>query len=303
MSVYQSVRPPVALRRPEAKPANYRVKLLSAVNSMPPLPTVLNRLLGMLNDDRASSLQIAALIEKDNVLSGSVLRCVNSAYYGLPGRVSSIRQAVTLLGFQAVRNLALAFSMRRMMTSGPSSRKLYAAYSRHALGCAIMTQFLATCTRAGDLEAAFAAGLFHDIGKLLVITAALGAMPEITERWESGEGNWEEAEQEVLEVTHSELSGIVLEGWKLPSAIRDAARYHHDPEAHPDFPETSLTLAHLVQAADAAVNSQGIAVVSSLKRPPEPPDSYFDAIGVSAKQDAVLAQFQKEFEGIQGVFG
>ena len=200
------------------KPASYRVRLLSAVNSMPPLPEALSRLLGMLNSDSVSAGQIAAVIEGDGVLSGSVMRCVNSPYYGVPRRVSSIRHAVALLGFKTVRNLALAFSMRRMMTGSAASRKLYSSYSRHALATALLTQTAAARAASGELEAAFAAGLFHDVGKLLVYTAAPEAVPAILEIWEAGQGTYEEAEQEVIETTHSELSAIVLEGCPTRSA-------------------------------------------------------------------------------------
>lgn len=302
MQVYRHTRAPAPPSRPETKVVNYRVKLISAVNSMPPLPVVLNRVLGMLNDDRASASQIAALIEKDSVLSGSVLRCINSAYYSVQTRVSSIRHAVTLLGFATVRNLALAFSMRRMMSKNQPSKKLYSAYSRHALGCAVMTQFLAAYTRSEDLEAAFAAGLFHDVGKLLVLTTFPDVVPEIVKKWEEQDCSWDEAEQAILEITHTELSEIVLEGWKLPDVIRNAARWHHDPASFPGAEAGDRNLARLVQAADAAVKSQGLEVVASPKRPPGAPDEMLASIGLGDNVPELLGKFQKEFEGLQSIF-
>ncbi len=282
-------------------PVNYRVKLLSAVNSMPPMPTALNTLLGMLNDESCSAGQIASVIEQDSVLSGSVLRSVNSAYYGLPGRVSAIRQAVTLLGFSTMRNLALAFSMRRMMSRNQPSPKLYTAYSRHALACAIMTQFLAHVVHADDVEPAFAAGLFHDIGKLLILSNAPEALPGIVEIWEDGEEPYQEAERQVLEVTHSELSAIILEGWRLPEPIRLAARYHHSPAEQGEQEPGSPSLAELVHAADLAVNFEGIRTTPSSKRPAADPSEALEALGVDAAEP-LLRQFREEFEGLQGVF-
>ncbi|MBI1357154.1 MAG: HDOD domain-containing protein [Acidobacteria bacterium] len=304
-AVPQTPREP--LRRPEPSPDEYRLKLLSAVNSIPPLPSTLNQLIGMLNNEMASAGQIASVIERDSVLSGSVLKCVNSAYYGLPNRVSSIRHAVTLLGFKTVRNLALAFSMRRMLTQSQPARALYGSYSRHALGCAFFTQFLASYTRSHDPEAAFAAGLFHDVGKLLIFTTAPMAVLQIIERWEAGEESWEDLEREFLHVTHSELSAIVLEAWKLPVAIQNAARYHHDPDACPPDPEQdpekpALSLAWLVHAADAAVRSEGMEAVSSEHRPPEGPEEAFRHLGLESAASVLLEQFREEFHGLQGVF-
>lgn len=294
---------PTAPKRLES--ADYRKKLLSAVHLLPPLPTVLNQLLRMLNDSNCTSGQIAAIIEKDAVLSGSVLRCVNSAYYGLPSRVSSIRHSVTLLGFATVRNLALAFSMRQMLAKPKMpSKKIFADYSQHSLGCAIMTQFLAHYTRAQDPEAAFAAGLFHDIGKLLLFTTLPEMIPVLLEHWEESGANFEDTEKDLLHVTHSELSGIVLDKWKLPQPIRDACRYHHDPASCPDESngEGPVSLAHLVHAADLYVKSYGLEILPSEKRPAEAPDEAFREIGLEENLPELLLRFKAEFQSIRNVF-
>jgi len=297
-----TVRTPQQPTAPKG-PVNYRVKLLSAVNSMPPMPNALSKLLGMLNDENCSAGQIAAVVESDSVLSGSVLRCVNSAYYGLPGRVSAVRQAVTLLGFSTVRNLALAFSMRRMISRNQPSPERYSAYSRHALGVAIMTQFLAHFKRAADPEAAFAAGLFHDIGRLLILSNAEDSIPEITRVWEEGDGDLEEAEREVLEVTHSELSASILEGWRLPLSVQTAARYHHRPDEAPaEDDEGPLSLSALTHAADLAVNFEGIQTLSSEVHPPASPEQAFADIGCADSVDEIMQQFRSEFATLQGVF-
>ena len=288
---------------PEPEELDCRTRLLAAVNDLPPLAMVLNRLLQMLNDAGCSSGQIAAMIEKDSVLSGSVIRCVNSAYYGLPHRISSIRQAVTLLGFSVVRNLALAFSMKRIMAKPQSSAsKLYANYSQHALGCAVMTQFLAHYTHSEDTDAAFAAGLFHDIGKLLVITTLPGLIPDLIAHWEAGDAPFEESELAVLGVAHSELSSAVLEKWQLPESIQEAARHHHNPSACPSSPGQSITLAHLVNASDAYVRAYGLEIFSSPTRPPEPPEEAFEKIGLAKNLPELFDRFRAEFNSIRSVF-
>lgn len=287
-------------------PQDSRMRLLSAVNAMPPLPAVLSQLLGMLSDDSCSSTEIAAMIERDSVLSGSVLRCVNSAYYGVSSRVSSIRHAVTLLGFATVRNLGLAFSMRRMMQSAQPSGKTYATYSRHALACALMTQFLAHLTRSPELEAAFAAGLFHDIGKLLVFTTTPELVPKIIQEWEGG-ASYSEAESSVLGVTHSELSAAVVNSWKLPKEIELAVRCHHDPASASDGdahkPGNPPNLAWLVHAANAAVKHAGFEAISSPLLPPADPLELFELISLGDQLPDILEQFQSQFQDVQAAFG
>jgi putative nucleotidyltransferase with HDIG domain len=257
----------------------------------------------VLNDQEASAGQIAALIEKDSVLSGSVLRCVNSAYYGLPSKVSSIRHAVTLLGFNTVRNLALAFSMRQMLGQQKQlPSRIYSSYSQHALACGVMAQFLAHYVRSEDMDAAFAAGLFHDIGKLLMLTTFPEVVNEVMSHWEAGEGSYEDSERTFFGLTHSELSNIILEKWELPGPIRDAALHHHHPGLCPGVEQDAIKLVHLVHAADCYVRSLGIETLTSATHPPEDPDAAFEAIGLAGRLPEFLDRFQAQFESIRGLF-
>ncbi len=302
MSLYRHPQTLVPPERTVSQPSDYRKKLLSSVETLPPLPTVLNQLLKVMNDANSSSGQVSALIEKDGVLSGNVLRCVNSSYYGLSSRVSSIRHAVALLGLETLRNLALAFSMRRMLVKPKSSAKLSSQYSQHALGCAIMTQFLAHYTKSQDVDAAFAAGLFHDVGKLLIINTLPEMFPPLIEHWETSGGEFEDSEKALLGVTHSQLSSVVLEKWKLSEVIQTAATYHHDPGSCPPNGDQGMTLAQLVHAADLYVRFYGLEIVSSAKRPPSQPDEAFERIGLIEGLPELGERFQAEFQSIRGVF-
>jgi len=302
LSLYRHPQTLVPPERTVSQPSDYRKKLLSSVETLPPLPTVLNQLLKVMNDANSSSGQVSAVIEKDGVLSGNVLRCVNSSYYGLSSRVSSIRHAVALLGLETLRNLALAFSMRRMLVKPKSSAKLSSQYSHHALGCAIMTQFLAHYTKSQDVDAAFAAGLFHDVGKLLIINTLPEMFPPLIEHWETSGDEFEDSEKALLGVTHSQLSSVVLEKWKLSEVIQTAATYHHDPGSCPSNGDQGMTLAQLVHAADLYVRFYGLEIVSSAKRPPSQPDEAFERIGLIEGLPELGERFQAEFQSIRGVF-
>jgi len=290
-----------ALSTPVRRVRDYRAELLAAVDDLPPLPLVLDRLMKLLRDASSSASQIAALIEKDVVLSGSVLRCVNSAYYGLQSNVSSIRHAVTLLGFSTVRNLAMAFSMRTMVTgAGVPPRSLYSRYSQHSLSCALVSQFLAEHAPVANAEAAFAAGLFHDVGKLLMMTTFPELQTEVQERFESG-GTYEGAETEMLGITHSEVSRIVLERWQLPAHIQAAAACHHRPEEAAAAGAEELPLAQVVHAADLFVNEYGLQIQPTKRVDAFPADRAFEDIGLRQKKPEILEKFQKEYEGIRSL--
>jgi len=288
---------------PQPRVPDYRKELLAAIDDLPPLPLVLNRVLQLLNDSNASSSQIAAMIEKDVVLSGSVLRSVNSAYYGLPSNVNSIRHAVTLLGFSTVRNLALAFSMRRMITgSRVPPPRLYTRYSQHSLSCAMLCHYLAGYAELDSADAAFAAGLFHDLGKLLILTSFPDLLPQISSRFDASELSYEEAEAEVLQVTHSEISRAVLEKWQLPAVIQQAAEYHHRPAECPRQAGQAVSLADVVRAADLYVNEYGLEILPSKRPAPYPADRAFEDIGLRQKMPEVLEKFQQEYESIRSLF-
>ncbi len=300
MSVYTNIPPPLGTGSRSSPPKDYRTMLLGSLDKLPPLATILNQLLQLINDTNSSASQISAIIEKDSVLSGNVLRCVNSAYCGLQSRVSGIRHAVTLLGFETLRNLALAFSMRRMLQKpSAKSKKLFAEYSQHALGCAIMTQFLAHYTHSEEVDAAFAAGLFHDVGRLLIITAAPEVLEPLAARRDEDEGSIEKAEHDILNITHSELSHAVLARWKLPEVIQQAARFHHAPDLAQGESEEEVSLAHLVHAADAYVNFQGLGIpLSEVVEPPNS-DEAFETIGLSGRLPELQERFQSEFDSIR----
>jgi putative nucleotidyltransferase with HDIG domain len=287
---------------PPPKVVDYRADLLAAIEDLPPLPLILNRLLQLLNDSNASSAQIAAMIEKDAVLSGSVLRSVNSAYYGLKATVTSIRHAVSMLGFSTVRNLALAFSMRRMLTrSRTPPPRLYARYSQHSLSCAMLCHYLAGYTGLNDSEAGFAAGLFHDIGKLLILTSFPDLLPKVIEHYEQSECSYEQAEIDILQVSHSELGRIVLQKWQLPECIQQAVEFHHHPA---DCPRESgaITLADIVHAADIYVVEYGLDILPSKRGHPYPADVAFAEIGLRQKMPEVLEKFKNEYESIRSLF-
>jgi len=298
MPPYRFVQTP-----PPAKPVDYRAELLAAIDDLPPLPLVLNRVLQLLNDSDSSSSQIASMIEKDVVLSGSVLRCVNSAYYGLHATVSSIRHAVTMLGFSTVRNLALAFSLRRMLTGAhqPSAR-LYSRYAQHSLSCAMLGQYLAASVEVENADAAFAAGLFHDIGKLLILTTFPDLLPKITEQYERGDCTFEQAEIEVLQVSHSEMSKIVLQKWQLPSWIQEAVADHHQPNNGPTPLEPPIKLSRIVLAADLYVNEYGLEILPTKRAGSYPANRAFEDIGLRQKMPEVLEKFKNEYESIRSLF-
>src|SRR6266481_3905978 len=154
---------------------NVRDRALVALGKLPPFSPILNRLIASLASEDVSFAKAADLIEKDTVLAGNILRLVNSALYGLRGTVNSIRHAISLLGIAKLRNATLSMSVARMWSQvkTPPGWSM-ASFNLHSVGVGILADLLAQGRAVEYSEGAFAAGLFHDLGLLLV---ALG-LPE-----------------------------------------------------------------------------------------------------------------------------
>ena len=288
---------------PTAGTPTVRERSLIALGQLPPFSPILNRLIASLANEDVSFAKIADLIEKDTVLAGNILKLVNSALYGLSGTVNSIRHAVSLLGISKLRNAALSMSVARMW----SQVKTPAGWStpnfnQHSVGVGILSDLLAQRLDVEYAEGAFAAGLFHDLGLLLVAIGMHDEYRQLTlltqknNRWEP------EYEIQVLGMTHAELSAEALAQWKLPEEIQTAVRYHGSPELDPTTVKAGqLTLSRVLNAADRYVKGTGV-FVSLFESPSEDPQAALDQLGIGERLPAILNEFDGEFTAIKSYF-
>jgi len=280
---------------------NYlRDKALEGIGKLPPFSPVLTKLLASLAKDDIMVTELADWIEKDTVLTGNVMRMVNSAAYGRMGTVSSARHAITILGTNRLRNIVLGLSVCNMM----AQLKLPAGWSTkqfnlHAVAVANMSDLIVQNMPVEYAEGAFVAGLLHDVGKLLLAVAC----PEdytgvITQAKRDGMELYD-VEIAQLGFSHAELSQRVLENWKLPIPVQVAARFHHMPEDDNTAP--GLTgLSRAVQLADFTVNALAITAVAD-DREAKDPKPILQAYGLGDRCDRMLKSFDQEMEAIRGI--
>ena len=119
----------------------------------------------MVSNPLTSASDLSAIITVDQALTAKVLRLANSAFYGFPFRIKNITQAVSILGFDTIRNLALTVSVYKVFTGEPGSDFSHAEFWKHCVGVAICANLLAKKIKYKSPEGAFTAGLLHDIGK------------------------------------------------------------------------------------------------------------------------------------------
>ena len=280
-----------------------RERALIALGQLPPFSPILNRLIASLASEDVSFAKIADLIEKDTVLAGNILKLVNSALYGLAGTVNSIRHAVSLLGINKLRNAALSMSVARMWSQVKTPAGWSTAnFNQHSVGVGILSDLLAQRLNVEYAEGAFAAGLFHDLGLLLVAIGMhdeykqLSLLCQQSHKWDP------EFEIQVLGLTHAELSAEALKQWNLPDEIQTAVRYHGSPELDSTPVKAGqITLSRVLNAADRYVKGTGV-FVSLFESPSEDPQAVLDQLGLDERLPVILSEFDNEFTAIKSYF-
>ncbi len=280
-----------------------RERSLLALGQLPPFSPILNRLIASLASEDVSFAKIADLIEKDTALAGNILRLVNSALYGFPGTVNSIRHAVSLLGLNKLRNAALTMSVARMWNQVKTPPGWSTAnFNQHSVGVAILADLLAQKLQVEYAEGGFAAGLFHDLGLLLI---AIGLPEEYKQMSLLCQQNkqWTiEYEIQVLGMTHAELSAEALGHWNLPEPIQTAVRYHANPDLDPTpVKPGQLTLSRVLSAADQYVKGKGI-FVSLFESPNDHAYDALQQLGLGERLPMILNDFENEFGTIKAYF-
>jgi len=280
-----------------------RERALRALEQLPPFSPILNRLIASLAHEDVSFAKIAELIEKDTVLAGNILRLVNSALYGLPGTVNSIRHAVSLLGIQKLRNAALSMSVSRMWNQikTPPGFSM-ARFNLHSVGVGILSDLLAQRLDVPYGEGAFAAGLFHDLGLLLVAIGLHDEYKQMSLLCPEDQKWIIDYEVQVLGMTHSELSAEALAVWNLPEPIQVAVRYHAQPELDKTPVATGQTaLSRVLNAADQYVRGMGSSV-SLFENQGEEGLAALESLNLGERLPGILTEFDNEFSAIQAYF-
>ncbi len=277
-----------------------RERALRSLGQLPPFPATLNRLIATLAREDASFVEIGDLIEKDTVVAGNVLKIVNSALYSRRTTVTSVRHAVSLLGINKLRNAALGMSVTRMWSQVrvPSTWSM-GRFNMHSVATAILADSLAQRVQVDDPEGAFVAGLFHDVGRLL-ITVGLPEEYSLISRMSPRDANERATcEREVLGCTHAELSRDAVQAWKLPDSVQRAVLFHHNPL--PPQRDT-LSLSRLVATANAYVNSLGISIAPSDSASDSNTQESLQTLGLAERLPSLLEDFNREFESIHKLF-
>lgn len=227
------------------------------LQDLPPLPAVIVRVMQTVNDPATSASDLNRLISADQALASKVLRLVNSSYYGFPRKISTVTNAVVILGFNTVRNLTTSLGVFNAFDShGQKTALNRDQFWAHSLGTAVAASAVARRKGIGSkaVEEVFIGGLLHDIGKLFLdqyfpdqyaIAMKLASAAKIS-IWES--------EKTAPGVGHALVGKRIAEKWNLPPSLTSMITLHHQPS----FAKEHFELTATIQAADHLARKLGL---------------------------------------------
>ena len=198
--------------------------LIAEIAELRPLPAVAVRVLEIAEGEQFSAHELAQAISSDQALTAKLLRLSNSAYYGFPRRITTVRDAVVLLGFRAVRSATLASCV---IDTLPGGRVLDPSESwRFSMTVGLLAEVLARATRRHQDEA-FTAGVLHNIGRMALDQHKPREL--VASRMLAEQRGWtiSEAQRAVLGFTDADLGGALALHWNFPEPLAQAVARHH----------------------------------------------------------------------------
>lgn len=271
---------------PATVPPSVRNRVLACLNELPPCAALLTKLIALLAQDHVCYRELATTIESDAVLAGNILRIANSGLYGHRGTITSVPHAVSVLGHRKLRNVALGLNAGRMWHTVKFAQGFcLTRFNQHSLGVAIVCDHVATRVPVVYPEGAFIAGLFHDLGKLLMAVAIkeeFEAIEAALSRREDRDGRTRlKIESDFAGLSSAELSAAMIEKWNLPEPVVAAIRDQHGPTI--SARDGSIPLSKVLEVADdltTQLNAGLYALANNVRRSAENLES-LRSLGIS----------------------
>ncbi|HFQ80819.1 MAG TPA: HDOD domain-containing protein [Desulfobacterales bacterium] len=232
-------------------------EIMNIANHIPPFPKVALQVMKMLDNPEVKAKDLAQVIQYDSAITANLLKTCNAAYFGLTRKVSSLDDALVVVGQDILKDIIITSSSARFYKGGAGDgyQLEQGELWKHSVATAIMAKMMAAHFNEVNPNVAFTAGLLHDIGKRFLSSFVADEFAKIVKlAYESG-GSFVEAEVEVLGMSHADLGAKIMKKWQFDQELIMAVKQHHDPDA---IGKDQLTA--LVALANTQIMTMGIGV-------------------------------------------
>lgn len=231
-------------------------EIVKQVQDLPTLPVIVMELLNSIDEEDADIRVLAKKVSYDQALTAKTLRFANSSFYGTPSKVTTIEQAISLLGVQSMRNLITVAAMTGCFPASQCAGFDFKAFWRHSISTALCAELLAKQLRIHQ-EYAFTAGLLHDIGRLVLVTRFPKEYEVVLAHRAAQDCYMQEAELAVLGVDHVIAGHALAQHWNFSEVLQSAIAGHHNPDTQEE--KSLAAIVHIADAMTHALDFSGIA--------------------------------------------
>ncbi|MGM0654006.1 MAG: HDOD domain-containing protein [Thermodesulfobacteriota bacterium] len=271
--------------------------------TLPSFPQVAAKLLEVSKDDTAPLEEVAKIVETDPGISIRVLELVNSAFYGLSRKVTSLSDAVVILGIDEIKKLALGIAIfEKIFKTGHTKEFNRLMFWRHSLAVAVLSMKIAQKIEYPNPEEAYTAGLLHDVGKIFLDLQGRRDYGEFIRNLSESTDLVIEKERSEIGLGHDDIGAFFCARWQLPESLVLAVKYHHQPFENHDLAEDEKQLIAIVCMADFLCWTQGMGSFDFIRPPILAPE--VEACINPEKVDIIncILEMNKEIEQISAFY-
>ncbi len=274
---------------PPSRAASAAVALIDSFDGLKTIPVVALRAAELCADPECAAAAVEAVLSRDPTLASRLLRLVNGPYFGLARPVSSLLQAIMLVGLKQVRNLVMAEVVGTLGRSRGTPALSRPRLWLHCTAVAVCSQMIARRILGVGGDDVFLAGLLHDIGLVVLDQAREPELGRAIELHRAGAGSLPDCERRVLDTDHLQVGLALSARWKFPAEVERAIATHHDP---PPCAASGLGIGDVVAVAHFLARELGFPEVADA--PPEAPGWVAEHV---AEQELEYQALVRDFAG------
>ena len=275
---------------------NFLKKLQNKNLILPEIPSVVFELKQVVENPKSSAEHIARVVSRSPSLTAVLLKIVNSSFYGLPSKISTVTHAVSLIGTQEISILALGVCVLSIFKKIPKETIDMQSFLKHSLVCGLLSRVFAAHKNIPQTEQLFVSGLLHDLGRLLLYIYFPDESRHVLAYSRNRNKLLFKEEKDYLGCDHAQIGVQLMKQWQLPLILENNVLYHHKPsEAQQSIPAT------IVHLADIIVNSLGIGSSGEKFVPPLDYNAWENLKLSPNSFETIIGQASHQFQALESI--